>query len=129
MDIKYLGRYNKAENSRFFEHETNKHYVISCERAKDNKPALVDYNLSRGEQIVAYLSLDCNSLKHQSQVILNATMITDNKSLNRSGGTPKPRKGSYESMTVAQLKERCAKRGIKGYSSLRKADLIAALRK
>jgi hypothetical protein len=40
----------------------------------------------------------------------------------------KPRKGSYESMTVTELKQRCAKRGIKGYSSLRKADLIAALK-
>lgn len=41
----------------------------------------------------------------------------------------KPRKGRFESMTVTDLKQRCAKRGIKGYSSLRKAELIAALRK
>lgn len=44
-----------------------------------------------------------------------------------SGG--KPRKNTFESMTVADLKQRCVKRNIKGYSSMRKAELIAALRK
>jgi hypothetical protein len=36
---------------------------------------------------------------------------------------------SYESMTVVELKKRCAKRGLKNYSMLRKADIIRLLRK
>lgn len=44
-----------------------------------------------------------------------------------SGGKPKVRKGSLEACTVAQLKEKCAKKGIK-YSGLRKGELIAVLR-
>lgn len=39
----------------------------------------------------------------------------------------KARKGSYESMTVKELQQRCAKRKIK-YSGMRKVELIAALR-
>ena len=36
---------------------------------------------------------------------------------------------SYESMTVVELKKRCAKRGLKNYSMLCKADIIRLLRK
>ena len=43
------------------------------------------------------------------------------------GGQRKPRKGSYESMTVKELKERCVKRRIK-HSGLTKDQLISALR-
>jgi hypothetical protein len=45
-----------------------------------------------------------------------------------AGGGAKPRKGSYETLTVKELKERCAKRGIK-HSGLKKIELIAALRR
>lgn len=61
---------------------------------------------------------------------LNIIAISNCKEVN-SGGKPKPhkpRKGSYESMTVAELKLRCAKRKIK-YSGLNKGQLIVALRK
>lgn len=46
------------------------------------------------------------------------------------GGSSKsaPRKGTYEAMTVKELKDRCAKRGIK-HSGLKKSELIAALRR
>jgi hypothetical protein len=44
------------------------------------------------------------------------------------GGAPlKPRKGTYESMTVPELQERCKKYKIKT-TGLRKAELISALR-
>ena len=45
------------------------------------------------------------------------------------GGKPKPRKNSLEARTVADLKERAKVRNIKGYSTMKKAELIAALRK
>lgn len=44
------------------------------------------------------------------------------------GKSKKIRKGSLETYTVAQLKEKCVKKGIK-HSGLKKAQLIAALRK
>lgn len=133
---KYFGTYTKPESSNFFENSKNTNILISCDKAKrlakntmQNKhiPALVDYTLTKDAEIVAYVNLDCKTLQTQNQVDLNKGMIIEKSLLN--GGTPKPRKGSYESMTVAQLKERCAKKGLKGYSSLRKAELIAALRK
>ena len=45
---------------------------------------------------------------------------------NQAGGA-KTRKGTYEAMTVKELKERCIKRGYK-HSGLRKHELIAVLR-
>ena len=47
-----------------------------------------------------------------------------------SGGSNKKvhRKGSYESMTLEELKKKCSVKGIK-HSGLRKADVIRALRK
>lgn len=49
--------------------------------------------------------------------------------INAVGGKAKKhRKGSYESMTVAELVGKCRQRKIK-YSGLRKAELIAALRR
>ena len=50
------------------------------------------------------------------------------KEISKKGGKVY-RKNTFESMTVADLKQRCIKRNIKGYSSMRKAELIAALRK
>ena len=41
----------------------------------------------------------------------------------------KPRKNSLESLTVKELKERAKLRKLKGYSTLKKADLIALLRR
>lgn len=35
---------------------------------------------------------------------------------------------NYENMTVAELKEICRNRGIKGYSKLKKADIIAKIK-
>lgn len=46
----------------------------------------------------------------------------------QSGGRPKPKKSSYEAMTVKELAMRASKRKIKGYSRMLKADLIDALR-
>lgn len=44
------------------------------------------------------------------------------------GGYPKPRKNTYESRTLAELRTLAAKRNIKGRSTMNKRELIAALR-
>jgi hypothetical protein len=52
--------------------------------------------------------------------------IIEDQASGQAGG--KPHKNSYESMTVKDLKERAAKRKIKGYYKMCKQDLIEALR-
>lgn len=42
---------------------------------------------------------------------------------------PKPKRMTYDQMTVAQLKERAKSRNIKGFSKLTKAELISVLRR
>lgn len=44
------------------------------------------------------------------------------------GGKKTVRKSSLEACTVAELREKCAKKGIK-HSGLKKAELVAALRR
>jgi hypothetical protein len=51
--------------------------------------------------------------------------LSNHKTYLIAGG--KPKKNTYEAMTVKDLQERCKKRGIK-YSGLRKAEIIKALR-
>lgn len=47
--------------------------------------------------------------------------------LPQQGGVAKPKKGSLEALTIAELREKCKSRRI-AYSGLRKAELIVALR-
>lgn len=56
-----------------------------------------------------------------------ASISAIKKELDKVGG--KPRRRSFESLTVPQLKEYAKRKEIRGYSKLNKAELIAALRK
>lgn len=56
--------------------------------------------------------------------IANAAAKEGKSSVGRKGG----RAGSYEDRTVDELRKRAKELGLRGYSTLRKAELIDALR-
>jgi hypothetical protein len=62
--------------------------------------------------------------KEKAARISNAAANKGRSSVGRSGG----KAGSYDDWTVADLKRRAKELGLQGYSSLKKADLIDALR-
>ena len=67
---------------------------------------------------------DEGSSKEKSARIANAAANTSRKSVGRKGGTS----GDYDDWTVEKLRKRAAEIGIEGRSSMRKDDLIKALR-
>ncbi|MFJ3406783.1 Rho termination factor N-terminal domain-containing protein [Promicromonospora sp. NPDC090134] len=67
---------------------------------------------------------DEGSSKEKSARIANAAANTSRKSVGRKGGTS----GDYDDWTVEKLRKRAAEIGIEGRSTMRKDDLIKALR-
>lgn len=67
---------------------------------------------------------DSGASKQKAARIANAAARDGRKSVGRRGGES----GSYEDWTVPELRERAKEIGLTGYSDLRKADLIDALR-
>ncbi|MEV0889749.1 Rho termination factor N-terminal domain-containing protein [Promicromonospora sp. MEB111] len=67
---------------------------------------------------------DEGSSKEKSARIANAAANTSRKSVGRTGG----KAGDYDDWTVEKLRKRAAEIGIEGRSSMRKGDLIKALR-
>jgi hypothetical protein len=64
------------------------------------------------------------SSKEKAARIANAAAGSSRKSVGRKGG----KAGDYDDWTVEKLRKRAAEIGIPGRSSMRKADLIEALR-
>jgi hypothetical protein len=67
---------------------------------------------------------DEGSSKEKSARIANAAANTSRKSVGRKGG----KSGDYDDWTVEKLRKRAAEIGIEGRSTMRKGDLIEALR-
>ncbi len=62
--------------------------------------------------------------KEKAARISNAAAARGRSSVGRKGG----KSGSYDDWTVHDLKKRAKELGLTGYSSLKKDDLISALR-
>lgn len=83
------------------------------DKKRNNEPSEDDFQSGKVKSLLVF---DSGNL----QFIYNTELM---------GGERKVRKNGLEARTVAELKERCAKRGIKVHAGMKKADLVAALRR
>lgn len=67
---------------------------------------------------------DEGNSKEKSARIANAAAASSRKAVASKGGAS----GSYDDWTVSELRKRAADTGIEGRSSMRKAELVEALR-
>ncbi|QAY71184.1 DUF7218 family protein [Xylanimonas protaetiae] len=77
----------------------------------------------KDEELYEELRAEGNS-KEKSARIANAAAARGRSSVGRKGG----RSGSYEDWTVADLRKKASEVGIAGRSTMRKGELVSALR-
>jgi hypothetical protein len=87
-------------------------------------PARKDHGASIGDDEVYEKLRDQGASKQKAARIANAAANTSRKQVSKKGGES----GSYDDWTVAQLRKRAGELEIRGRSSMKRAQLIRALR-
>ena len=87
-------------------------------------PARKDHGASIGDDELYEKVRDQGASKQKAARIANAAANTSRKQVSKKGGES----GSYDDWTVAQLRKRAGELDIRGRSSMRRAQLIRALR-
>ena len=87
-------------------------------------PARKDHGASIGDDEVYEKVRDQGASKEKAARIANAAANTSRSQVGRKGG----KAGSYDDWTVAELRKRAAELEIRGRSSMKRAQLIRALR-
>ena len=87
-------------------------------------PARRDHGASIGDDELYEKVREQGASKEKAARIANAAANTSREQVSRKGG----KAGSYDDWTVAQLRRRAGELGIGGRSSMKRAQLIRALR-
>ena len=87
-------------------------------------PARKDHGASIGDDELYEKVRDQGASKQKAARIANAAANTSRKQVSKKGGDS----GSYDDWTVAQLRKRAGELEIRGRSSMKRAQLIRALR-
>jgi hypothetical protein len=87
-------------------------------------PARKDHGASIGDDELYEKVRDQGASKQKSARIANAAANTSRQQVSKKGGES----GSYDDWTVAQLRKRAGELEIRGRSSMKRAQLIRALR-
>lgn len=109
-------------------HATN----FSTQTSEDSISSFVDRVKGSIDKIKTAKSLGWKWNLSRSSSSSSSLNTSSGSSLNTSSGWPgggKPKRKSYDKMTRVELIERAKAKKIKGYSKMRKADIITALRK
>ena len=87
-------------------------------------PARKDHGASIGDDEVYEKLRDPGASKQKAARIANAAANTSRQQVSKKGGES----GSYDDWTVAELRKRAGELEIRGRSSMKRAQLIRALR-
>ena len=87
-------------------------------------PARKDHGASIGDDELYEKVRDQGASKQKAARIANAAANTSRQQVSKKGGES----GSYDDWTVAELRKRAAELEIRGRSSMKRAQLIRALR-
>ena len=87
-------------------------------------PARKDHGASIGDDELYEKVRDQGASKQKAARIANAAANTSRKQVSKKGGES----GSYDDWTVAELRKRAAELEIRGRSSMKRGQLIRALR-
>ena len=87
-------------------------------------PARKDHGASIGDDEVYEKVRDQGASKEKAARIANAAANSSRQKVSAKGG----HSGSYDDWTVAQLRKRAAELGVRGRSTMKRTQLVRALR-